>query len=317
MVSHCGAGYSRYEDLAVTRWRADGTRDNTGQFCYVKDVRRRRVWSAAHQPVCAVAEHYQALLATDRVTFTRRDGDIETRTEIAIVPQDSAEVRRVTLSNVGTETREVELTSYCEVVLAPPNVDRAHPAFSNLFVETEWHEWCSAITATRRPRSSAERRLWCAHVVAMDAPVTAAVTCETDRARFVGRGRTTRDPIALEKDGPLSGTTGAVLDPIFALRTRVVVEPGESTSISFTTLVATTRAQVFTLADRYHHSHAAQRALDLAWTATQVELRELTITPTDAAVFQDLAGALFYANPALRAPNEELRANHGSQPLLW
>jgi cyclic beta-1,2-glucan synthetase len=317
MVSHCGGGYSRYEDLAITRWRADGTRDNTGQFCYVKDVRRQRTWSAAHQPVCAPAEFYQALLATDRVTFTRRDDGIETRTEIAIVPQDSAEVRRVTLTNVGTETREIELTSYSEVVLAPPNADRAHPAFSNLFVETEWHEWCSAITATRRPRSAQERRLWCAHVVATDSPANVPVTCETDRARFVGRGRTTRDPCALDRDGPLSGTTGPVLDPVFALRTRVVIEPGESTSVSFTTLVATTREQVFTLADRYHHPHAAQRALDLAWTATQVELRELNITPTDAAVFQDLAGALFYANPAVRASKEELRANHGSQPLLW
>jgi cyclic beta-1,2-glucan synthetase len=317
MVSHCGAGYSRYEDLAVTRWRADGTTDNTGQFCYVKDVRRHRVWSAAHQPVCAPAEYYQALLATDRVTFTRLDDGIETRTEIVIVPHDSAEVRRVTLSNVGTEAREIELTSYGEVVLAPPNADRSHPAFSNLFVETEWHEWCSAITATRRPRSSQERRLWCAHVVATDSPARGPATCETDRARFVGRGRSTRDPIALETDGPLSGTTGAVLDPVFALRVRVVLEAGESTSVSFTTLVATTREQVFTLADRYHHPHAAQRALDLAWTATQVELRELNITPTAAAVFQDLASQLLYANPALRVPQEELRANHGSQPLLW
>jgi len=317
MVSHCGAGYSRYEDLAVTRWRADGTRDNTGQFCYVKDVRRQHVWSAAHQPVCAPAEFYQALLATDRVTFTRLDDGIETRTEIAIVPQDSAEVRRVMLTNVGTETREIELTSYGEVVLASPNGDRAHPAFANLFVETEWHQWCSAITATRRPRSSQDRRLWCAHVVATDSRASGAVTCETDRARFVGRGRSTRDPIALEQDGPLSGTTGAVLDPIFSLRTRVVVEPGESTSVAFTTLVAATREEVFRLADRYHHPHAAQRALDLAWTATQVELRELNITPSDAAVFQDLAGVLFYGNPALRAPQEELLANTGSQPLLW
>ena len=317
MVSHCGAGYSRYEDLAVTRWRADGTSDNTGQFCYVKDVRRQRVWSAAHQPVCAAAEYYQALLATDRVTFTRLDDAIETRTEIAIVPHDSAEVRRVTLSNGGTEAREIELTSYGEVVLAPPNADRSHPAFSNLFVETEWHEWCSAITASRRPRSSQERRLWCAHVVATDGHARGPATCETDRARFVGRGRSTRDPIALETDGPLSGTTGAVLDPVFALRVRVVLEPGESASVSFTTLVATTREQVFTLADRYHHPHAAQRALDLAWTATQVELRELNVTPTAAAVFQDLASQLLYANPALRVPQEELRANHGAQPLLW
>ena len=317
MVSHCGGGYSRYEDLAVTRWRADGTRDATGQFCYVKDVTRQRIWSAAHQPVCARADSYQALLATDRVTFHRTDGEIETRTEIAIVPQDSAEVRRVTLTNGSTERREIELTSYGEVVLAPPNADRAHPAFANLFVETEWHEWCSTVTATRRPRSAQERRLWCAHVVAAGGERVGSVSYETDRARFLGRGRTPQDPVALAVDGPLSETIGAVIDPIFALRVRVALEPGQSAAVAFTTLVATSREQLFVLADRYNHPHAAQRALDLAWTATQVELRELGITPADAAVFQDLAGPLFFGNPALRAPQNELRENRGSQPMLW
>src|SRR5437868_3018929 len=317
MVTHCGGRYNPYEDQAVTRWRADGTRDATGQFCHVKDVTRQRIWSAAHQPVCARADSYQALLATDRVTFHRTDGEIETRTEIAIVPQDSAEVRRVTLTNSSTERREIELTSYGEVVLAPPNADRAHPAFANLFVETEWHEWCSTVTATRRPRSAQERRLWCAHVVAAGGERVGSVSYETDRARFLGRGRTPQDPVALAVDGPLSETIGAVLDPIFALRVRVALEPGQSAAVAFTTLVATSREQLFVLADRYNHPHAAQRALDLAWTATQVELRELGITPADAAVFQDLAGPLFFGNPALRAPQNELRENRGSQPMLW
>jgi cyclic beta-1,2-glucan synthetase len=317
MVSHCGAGYSRYEELAVTRWRADGTRDDTGQFCYVKDVTRGRLWSAAHQPVCAPADWYRALLATDRVTFHRSDGTIETRTEIAVVPEDSAEVRRVTVTNNGDEWREIELTSYGEIVLAPPDAERGHPAFANLFVETEWHEWCTAITATRRPRSAEEASLWCVHVVDTGKERTGPVTCETDRARFIGRGRSTRNPVALERDGSLSGTTGSVLDPIFALRTSVPLAPGQSASVSFTTLVATTRERAFELAGRYHDSHAAQRALDLAWTSAQVELRALNITPADAAVFQELAGYLFYGGAALRAPQEELRRNRGSQPLLW
>ncbi|MDQ3998335.1 MAG: carbohydrate-binding protein, partial [Gemmatimonadota bacterium] len=317
MVSQCGGGYSRYEKLAVTRWRADGTRDHTGQFCYLKDLTAGRVWSAAHQPVCAPADRYLALLATDRVTFHRTDGDLETRTEVAVVPDDAAEVRRVTVTNNGGRVREVELTSYGEVVLAPPETDRAHPAFSNLFVETEWHEWCSAITATRRPRSATEQRLWCVHTLATDAARVGPVTCETDRARFLGRGRSPRDPIALETDGALSGTVGAVLDPIFALRTRLRLEPGQSASVAFTTLVAATRAAAFELADRYDDLHAAQRALDLAWTSTQVELRELGVTPAEAALFQDLAGHLFYSSPDLRAPQDEMRRNRGSQTILW
>ncbi|MEP6572420.1 MAG: glucoamylase family protein [Gemmatimonadota bacterium] len=317
MVSHAGGGYSRYEDLAVTRWRSDGTRDDTGQFCYVKDLFTGRVWSAAHQPVCAEPDWYRALLATDRVTFHRADGDIETRTEITVVPEDSAEVRRVTVTNNSEVPREIELTSYGEIVLAPPEADRGHPAFSNLFVETEWHSWCTALTATRRPRAATERSLWAVHLVDASREQVGRVSYETDRAKFLGRGRTTREPVVLERDGELSNTAGAVLDPIVALRTRVLLGPGQSTSVAFTTLVATTRERAFELAGRYHDSYAAERALDLAWTSTQVELRELRLRPAEAAVYQELAAPLFYSSPAFRAPPNELRRNRGDRARLW
>ncbi|HKU60068.1 MAG TPA: glucoamylase family protein, partial [Gemmatimonadales bacterium] len=317
MVSHAGSGYSRYEDLAVTRWRADATRDATGQFIYLRDLGDHRVWSAGHQPVCAPADWYRAYLATDRVAIHRGDGRVETRTEIVAVPADGAEVRRVTVTNTGDETRDIELTSYGEIVLAPPDADRAHPAFGNLFVETEWHDWCTAITATRRPRSAHERPLWCAHVVDTGPHLVGPVSCETDRARFIGRGRSTRDPEALDFAGPLDGTTGAVLDPVFALRVRLRLPPRESAAVAFTTLVATSRERAFELADRYHHPYAAQRALDLAWTSAQVDLRELGITAEDAGIFQELAGHLFYANPGLRPSAAEQAAGQGAQPLLW
>ncbi|MGH7562002.1 MAG: glucoamylase family protein, partial [Gemmatimonadales bacterium] len=317
MVSHAGGGYSRFENLAVSRWRADSTRDATGQFCYFRDVESGHRWSAAYQPVRGDPDWYRALLATDRVTFDRRDGDLETRTEIAVVAADAAEVRLVTLTNHGFALRDVEVTSYAEVVLAPPDADRAHPAFANLFVETEWHEWCTALTATRRPRSAGERRLWGVHVIDHGDGRIGPVSWETDRARFLGRGRSPRNPLAVERGGDLSGTTGAVLDPVFALRTRLRLWPGQSASVAFTTLVADTPERAFALADRYHQPYAAQRAFDLAWTSAQVELRELGISPAEAAVFQDLAGYLFYGHPALRPADAELLAARGSQPLLW
>ncbi|HEX9108513.1 MAG TPA: hypothetical protein VF832_14815, partial [Longimicrobiales bacterium] len=276
-----------------------------------------RTWSAAHQPVCAPADRYQARLAPDHVSIERADGPIETRMEVAVVPEDGAEVRRVTVTNNDDEVRELELTSYGEVVVGARDADDAHPAFSKLFVETEWHEWCQAVTATRRPRSPEERRVWCVHVVATGRERIGEVTCETDRARFLGRGRGVREPIALETDGPLSGTTGAVLDPIVSLRVRLRLAPGQSGTAAFTTLVATSRERAFELADRYRHSHAARRALDLAWTSTQVELRELNVSSADAAVFQELAGHLLYPGRSLRAPLTQLAANRGSQPLLW
>ena len=317
MLNHNGSGYSRYETLAVTRWRADSTRDDLGQYCYVKDVDSGRTWSTSHQPVCAPTEHSKVWLASDRVTMHRVDGDIETRTDITVVAADCAEVRRVTLINLGSEPRDIELTSYGEIVMAPPDADRAHPAFSNLFVETEWHAWCTAITATRRPRSPDDPELWCVHVVDAGPDRIGDVSCETDRSTFLGRGRSVRHPAALQTDGALSCTSGPVLDPIFALRTRVRVTPGRAVSVAFTTLVAASRKAAFELAGRYHDDHAAQRALDFAWTSTQLELRELGITPASAATFQEIAAQLLFRDGSLAPPPDEIRRNRGSQPQLW
>lgn len=317
MVSQGGGGYSQFDDRAVTRWRADATCDDSGQFCYVRDVATGRQWSTAYQPTCADADWYHVLMASDRVTFHRADGPIETRTEIAVVAADSAEVRRVTVTNNGSAPREIELTSYGEIVLGPADADRAHPAFANLFVETEWHEWCTAITASRRPRSANEEAVYCVHVVDAVKELVGTVSYETDRARFVGRGRSTRNPQAMSVDGALDGETGAVLDPIFSLRLRIALGAGQSVPVTFTTLVAPSRERAFELAGRYHDAHSGQRALDLTWTSTQIELRELDITPADAAVFQDLAGHLLFVDPYMRGAVEAQRANKESQLRLW
>ncbi|HEY3587759.1 MAG TPA: carbohydrate-binding protein, partial [Myxococcaceae bacterium] len=317
MVTNGGSGYSRFETLAVTRWRADGTSEATGQFCYLKDLGSGRVWSAAHQPVCAPADAYHVMLATDRAVFHRTDGAIETREEITVAPDDGAEVRRITVTNNGVAPCDLELTSYGEPVLASPESDRAHPAFGKLFVETEWHPWCSALMATRRPRTSTERRLWCMHVVAVGDDVLEPVSYESDRSRFIGRGRSTRAPAALDPGAALSGTTGAVIDPIFAIRVKVSLQPGRSTTVAFTTLVAASRERAFELADRYRHPQSAQRALDLAWNVAQIELRELRTSSSSADAFQQLAGHLFFSDQRLRAPEAELRASEGTQEMLW
>jgi cyclic beta-1,2-glucan synthetase len=198
MLSNAGAGYSRYEQLALTRWRADGTRDDHGQWCYVRDLTGGDLWSATHQPVAKRADSYRASFATDRIAFDRRDGEVETRLDVTVVSDDMAEVRRVTVVNHSSIERDIELTSYGEIVLAPPDADRAHPAFANLFVETEWRGNERTILATRRPRGGDESRRWLAHVAAVGPELIGDITFETDRAQFIGRGRTTRYPAALD-----------------------------------------------------------------------------------------------------------------------
>lgn len=316
LLTNTGSGHSRANGIDVLRWRADATQDDTGQWIYIKDLTAGALWSATYQPVRATPAFYRATFAADRVIFARRDGAVETRTEIVVVASEQAEIRRVTLVNRSHVVRELELTSYGEVVLCPAAADRAHPAFQKLFVETEWVPG-TALLASRRPRSAGDVWPWCVHVVASGAERVGDVTCETDRARFLGRGRTAHAPRALDTGVALSGTVGAVLDPVVALRVRLRIEPGRSATVAFTTAVAPTRDAALQLADRYRDAGASDRALSLARTEAEVELRDLDIAPADLALYQELAGALVYPHEALRASPVERAAVQRGQSALW
>jgi len=317
LLTNAGGGYSRSGPIDVFRWRADATKDETGQWIYVRDLENRRVWSVAHQPVRAAADSYQVTFAADRAVFDRRDDGIETRTDIAVVPRERAEIRRVTLINRSESVRRIELTSYGEIVLTDAGADRAHPAFQNLFVETEWLPGAGAVIGSRRPRAAAEARRWLAHVVAIGGAQEGTTTCETDRARFIGRGRTVHEPAALDDDAELSCSAGAVLDPIAALRVRLILGPGRSATVAFSTIVADSRDQALQAVDRYRDIEASSRALALAGTEALVEQRDLGISASDAGLYQDLAGALIYPRASLRASESERRASTRGQQALW
>ncbi|MDO8501881.1 MAG: hypothetical protein Q7S20_08550 [Gemmatimonadaceae bacterium] len=297
IVSGAGSGVSRHGDIAVNRWRNDSTRDAYGQWCYLRDVRTGRIWSAGHQPVCADSSWYRVALANDRVTFHRRDGSFETLTEIVVVPGAPAEARRVVVSNLSDAETEIELTSYQEIVLAPPVSDRGHRAFGNLFVQTEWLPGSGSILAMRRPRSAKDKPAWCGHTIAAGSVGSSSISCETDRARFIGRGRSSRNPVAMDNPGELSGTVGAVLDPVVALRTRLLIPAGESARVIFTTFVAEKRDEAVRLAGFYHVMGDAERAFDLSAAEGERELGELGITAVAAAAYQDMAGVLLYGSP--------------------
>ena len=213
--------------------------------------------------------------------------------------------------------REVELTSYAEVVLAPHAADVAHPAFSNLFIETEFVAAENALLARRRPRSSKDEPAYAVHVVVTDGERVGAVQYETDRSRFLGRGHTAADPVAVVEDRPLSNTVGAVLDPVFSLRQRVRLQPGETARVSFTTAVARSREEALALADKYHDPSIFERAARLAWTQSQVEMRHHNVDADEAHLFQRLAGRVLYADPSLRPRPHVLALNTKAQSALW
>ncbi len=315
MVTNAGGGYSRWKDYDISRWRSDPTCDNYGSFCYIKDPITGEIWSNTLHPANELQNRYSATFTTEKAEFRAAHKDIDIITEVVVSPEDNAEVRRITVVNRSGKQRMVDLTSYIEIALANHAGDRAHPAFSKLFVETEFVREAGALLAHRRARAVGEATPWAGHVVAADKVVASHVWFETDRSSFIGRGRDLSSPAAF--DGAKAGTVGPVLDPVFSLRHRVLVGAGERTHVAFVTLAGASRDAVLQLAIKYSQMPACNRAIDLAWTAAQLDLRHLRIQPDEAMRYQQLAGPMLYPSAALRPSDEMLRLNSLTQNTLW
>ncbi len=317
MLTSAGSGYSRWGDIAITRWREDATRDDWGAFIFLRDVNSGAVWSAGYQPSGVEPDSYEVTFSEDRAEFIRRDGTITTTLDVVVSPEDNAEVRRVSIHNASSREKVIELTSYAELVLSPPAADTAHPTFSKLFVQTGYLDRTGVILATRRRRSPAEPEVWAGHLAVVEGEAMGELEIETDRARFLGRGREVRTPISVMDGRPLSNTVGTVLDPVFALRRRVRIAPGATVRVAFWTVVASSRSDVLDLADKHHDATAFDRAATLAWTQGQVQLSHLSIDAEHANLFQRLSGYVLYADPALRPASDTIRLGGGGPAALW
>ncbi|HPI40962.1 MAG TPA: glucoamylase family protein, partial [Pseudobdellovibrionaceae bacterium] len=307
MLSSTGSGYSKYQDLAISRWREDVTRDNWGTFFYLKDIESNKIGSATYQPTCLEVQEYQVTFFEDRARFRRLEDHIHSALEVFLSPEHTAEIRQLTLMNSDDREREIEITSYFEVVLNTEAADVAHPAFSNLFVQTEFIAELNALVATRRARSSKEQPLWVAHMVTLDRYSTGEIQYETSRLQFIGRGRDLRKPMALFERARLTNSVGSVLDPIMSLRTRVILPAGATSQIRFTTLVAETREALVIQIENFQDQNIYERITSLVWTQSQVNLHYLNMEPDEAHLFQRLATRLLYMDSSLRSSPEIIK----------
>jgi cyclic beta-1,2-glucan synthetase len=317
MLTAAGSGYSRWRDIAVTRWREDLTLDSWGSYIFLRDTQTNEVWSAGYQPSGIEPETYEATFYEDRAEFIRRDRMLTTTLEVVVSPEDDAEIRRVSITNSGTRTREIQVTSYAEVCLASQEADAAHPAFSNLFIQTEFVREAGALLATRRGQSDRETPVWAAHVVAVEGETVGELQFETDRSRFIGRGHDARNPVSIVDGRPLSNTVGSVLDPVISLRRTVRIPPGTTARVAFSTIVSTTRVQAMDLADKYRGPTTVERTLALAWTQAQVQLHHLGIGLDEAHLFQRLANSVLYSDTSLRPSSDVLIRSTLERSALW
>jgi cyclic beta-1,2-glucan synthetase len=316
VVTNSGGGHLMRGGVAVTRSRRDATRD-PGSICiYLRDVWNGDVWSVTYNPTAVEPDDYLVTFRPDRASIRRRDGTIVCQLEVVVSTEDDVEVRRLSITNQGPRTRELEVTSYVELALAPQTADLAHPAFGKLFLETEYAPAASALLCHRRRRDPHEAPIWAVHVLALEGRTQSAIEWETDRAQFLGRGHDTGAPAAM--DGRrLSGTTGVVLDPIFSLRQRIRVTAGTTVRLSFATGVADDRDAAHALAQKYREPSASIRAFSLSLGHAQSALHHLAISSDDALLFERLASRLLSNDASLRAPREVLSQNALGQPGLW
>lgn len=317
MLTNAGGGYSRWKDLAVTRWHEDATMDAWGSFCYLRDTETGTFWSTTHQPTQWKPDHYEAIFTEGRAEFRRRDQGIEAYTEVVVSPEDDIELRRLRITNLTTGRRSIEVTSYTEVVLATAAADAQHPAFSKLFVQTEIVADPAAIVCTRRPRSDEEQPTWMFHLLAVHGAQAGPASHETDRARFIGRGRSLHAPAALRGTTALSGIAGSVLDPVVATRRVVTLDPEQTATIDLVYGAADQREACLALARKYMDRRLADRVFELAWTHSQVNLRQLNASEADAQLYARLANTVVYSQPTLRAPASVLLHNRRPQSGLW
>ena len=317
MITNAGGGYSRWKDIAVTRWREDRTCDHWGTFCYIRDVTSGEFWSTAYQPALKQADTYETIFSEAKAEFRCRDHSLDTHTEIAVSPEDDIELRRITIINRSGKRRAIDVTSYAEVVLTSQAADALHPAFSNLFVQTEILRRQRAILCTRRPRSQSEHSPWMIHLMAVHGADIGEISYETDRLRFIGRGNTVADPQAMGDAAVLSGSEGSVLDPIVSIRYRIMLDAEETATVNIVSGISETRDAALSLVEKYQDRHLADRVFDLAWTHSDVFLRQINTTEAEAQLYGSLAGSVIYANASLRADASVIVKNHRGQSGLW
>jgi cyclic beta-1,2-glucan synthetase len=318
MVTNAGGGYSRWKGFAVTRWHEDVTCDNWGTFCYICDVDSGEYWSNAHQPTLIKTDKYEAAYSQGRVDFNCIYKEIETHTEIVVSPEDDIEMRRLRITNRSDIRRTIEVTSYAEVVIAPPASDLMQPAFSNLFVQTEIIHHQNTILCTRRPRSAEEQSPWMFHLMATAGKVAEQTSYETDRMAFIGHGNSIVNPQAMNNPGKLSDSQGSVLDPIVAIRYKITLEPEETITMDMVTGIAETKEICQGLINKYQdNTPHKDRVFEMAWTHSQVVLRQINASEADAQLYGRLAGSILFANASFRADPAILINNHRQQSGLW
>jgi cyclic beta-1,2-glucan synthetase len=318
LLTSSGSGYSQWEEIALTRWRADTTLENWGTWIYITDRATHDLWSVGYQPTAVQPQNQNVLFEVHKAEFWRQDHEISTRMEVTVAPDDDVEIRLISLANQSSKPRNLMLTSYAEVVLNAQAVDRDHPAFNKMFIESEYIPELNTLLFRRRTRSSEEDPIFMAHSLVLEPGRDLTGDYDADRSKFIGRRRTVKLPLALDPIGHgLSHSDGPTLDPIMALGQEIDLAPGASGQMAWITLATHSREDALTLIKRYRSWSTLIHTFDRARVDIEEDLGEEQYSSAEVENINRLMGALLFPQPTFRADSARLATNRKGQPDLW
>ena len=307
-----GAGVSRWRGRNITRWRDDLLRDGYGSFFYLRRGNQRELVSLTATPAPGPGWLYQARFMADRVQFDAQGDGLSATTIVLVSPEDDTELRTVQLHNTSRIEQLVELVSCFEAVLADPRADEAHPAFSNMFVQTRWEPQWRALMLTRKPRLHGDPQMAVSHFLAEADADLVSIDCIADRRQFAGRSQPAHQPALLAQLMDADGDPVNGLDPVASLRVKLRLAPGAVARLSFATAAADNADELAARIDKYLQPTHVERAARMAATLAQVRLRDLALRPEEHLALQDLTTALMYSTPRPGAGRMQL-----DQRQLW
>lgn len=317
MITLTGSGYSKRGEELLYRWKGDTTSDSSGLFFYIKNLNSNDYWSATYEPCKSEGEDYTVEFSIDKGEFSKREGSIESKMEIVVSPEDNLDIRKITLRNIGSKGRSIEITSYMEITLASFEGDSAHPSFSNLFIETEYDDESSTLLGKRRSRVPSGKVPYIFHKAVTTSNLEGLISYETSRINFIGRNRNLKSPEALDNDNSLKNTVGIVLDPIMSIRGGIRLEANEEKVIYFITGIADDREEAIRISNDYSNIKRLESAFSMYNKSMQVQLRNLGIKSSQANIYQSLASYILFLNDGRRDREEYIRNIDKHQKDLW
>ncbi|MGB4660247.1 MAG: hypothetical protein WBI07_13800, partial [Mobilitalea sp.] len=313
-ITSDGDGFSSYKDIMLYRWRAD-VYANTGNYIYIKDINERKYWSMAYHPSMVEPNEYQATFLPYQAEFKRKDGDIITNTIVSLAPNHNVEIRKMEFTNNGKEDKQLEITSYMEVVADKYMAELSHPAFNKLFIESEFIADKSILLSRRR--SSLEDNPYLIHMVKSESRSLNNVEYENDRLKFIGRNNTLENPEVVVDSIPLSNSVGFSNDPIMSLRIRIILKPNEKTSVTFITGVCSTKEEANEISDVFSVAGRIDGIRDNFKRQSEMELKYLNISQQQFNAFQEIISPIYYPSVNYRGAKENIIRNWKNQSFLW